>query len=356
MVSNLSKDDIKKEQENTEDIISGEQSNDKPSGRFKVNLHMVIIAIIVIIAVVAVFRLMRWNKGVASDYDPNYVTTEFDVEALDMIIPMDQSRLEGHAEDGELHILCLGNNPFSDERGKNGFAAMIGEKTDAVVYNAAFPDSSAALKYPVYNSEYPNDLFNLYYVTQSIISGSFSDNIKSVAADKDDKAYLEAANVLDSLDMDKIDIMIIMYDSTDYNIQTPSDNPGNPLDVTSYTGGLRMSIQNIQEAYPHIRIFVMSHSYAMYKDDDGTIKSGNTTDLGHGNLPHYLVMEADVAMEQGVSFIDNYFGTINEDNYKEYLADHMHYNKKGRELLADRIADIIINRSSTVSSTTENSK
>ena len=58
-------------------------------------------------------------------------------------------------------------------------------------------------------------------------------------------------------------------------------------------------------------------------------------------------------MDCGVSFIDNYYGTINEDNYKEYMKDHMRYNEKGREKLAERIADIINNRMGVVNSTAE---
>ena len=55
-------------------------------------------------------------------------------------------------------------------------------------------------------------------------------------------------------------------------------------------------------------------------------------------------------MDCGVSFIDNYYGTINEDNYKEYMRDYFHLNEKGREKVADRIADVINNRMGVVSS------
>ena len=38
------------------------------------------------------------------------------------------------------------------------------EKTNATVYNCAFPDSSVACKYAEYNPSYTRDHFNLYYV------------------------------------------------------------------------------------------------------------------------------------------------------------------------------------------------
>ena len=61
------------------------------------NLHIILIAAIVLIAGVAVYRLVRWNKGVdinelnadLEEIDPS----EFDVETLDMIIPVSYTHL-----------------------------------------------------------------------------------------------------------------------------------------------------------------------------------------------------------------------------------------------------------------------
>lgn len=317
---------------------------------FKVNLHIIFIALILLIAVFSAYRLVKWNQGTKLDDDDTEVdSAQFDVEALDMIIPMDASRLEGRADDGVTTILCLGNNPFSDDRSENGLAAKIAEKTNAVVYDCAFPNSSAACKYPMYNPEYTKDHFNLYYVVECFRNNEFT-AINSIAGDEPDPRYQEAVDVMKTVDMDKVDIIVMMYDSTDYNNGTPSDNPENPYDVTAFTGGLRTSLNNIQTTWPHIRIFVMSPTYAQYMDDEGRLYNGTTKDLGNGTLNHYLVKEVDAVMDCGVSIIDNYFGTINEDNYEQYMTDYMHYNDAGRELLAERIADIINNRMGTVSS------
>ena len=274
--------------------------------------------------------------------------SEFDTETMDMILPMDGSLLEGHEDDGELTILCLGNNPFSDERGENGLAAKIAEKTNATVYNCAFPDSSVACKYAEYNPSYTRDHFNLYYVVTFLEQNQFT-AIESIAKDEPDSRYLEAVEELKTVDMSKVDVLLVMYDSTDYNIGTPSDNPDNPNDVTAFTGGLKVSLDKIKANWPYIRIFVMSPTYAQYKDEDGNLHNGNTYDLGNGDIPHYVQKELDAVSDSGgVSFVDNYIGTINEDNYEEYMADEMHYNDAGREALADRIADIINHKMSTV--------
>lgn len=327
------------------------KKDNKAKSGFHVNLHIIFIAAILLIAVTAVYRLNRWNKGTDLDADTEDVDpSQFDIETLDMILPMDASLLEGREDDGVTTILCLGNNPFSDDRGDTGLAAQIAAKTGAAVYDCAFPDSSAACRYPIYNPEYTRDHFNFYYVVECFRNNEFT-AIASIANDEPDPRYAETVEVMKTVDMEKVDIIIIMYDSTDYNMGTPSDNPDNLYDVTAFTGGLRTTINNIKNTWPYIRVYVMSPTYAQYMDEDGELHNGTTTDLGNGTLNHYLVKESDAAMDCGVSFIDNYYGTINEDNFEEYMTDHMRYNDAGREKLAERIADIINNRMGTVNST-----
>lgn len=337
------------EEETSEEAGS---SKDAPRKGFHLNLHVILIAAICLIAVIAGYRLYRWNQGGISaedevaDVDPS----EFDIETLDMIIPMDASALEGHEDDGVTTILCLGNNPFSDDRDSTGLAAQLASKTGATVYDCAFPDSSAACKYATYDPTYTKDHFNLYYVVECFRNNEFT-AISSIAGDEPDPRFMDSVNVMKTVDMDKVDIIVIMYDSTDYNMGTPSDNPDNPYDVTAFTGGLRVSIDNIKKTWPYIRVIVMSPTYAQAIDEDGNLYNGTTKDWGNGTLNHYLVKEADAVMDCGVSFIDNYYGTINEDNYQEYMIDYMRYNDAGREKLADRLADVINNKLSTVSST-----
>lgn len=335
-------------QNETDSIPEGNGTSKLP---FRINFHIVLIIAILIIAVTSVYRLVKWNQGTILEDNTDVDTSQFDIEALDMIIPMDTSLLEGREDDGQTTILCFGNNPFSDDRSDSGLAAQIAQKTDAIVYDCAFPDSSMACKYPVYNPEYPKDHFNFYYVVECLRNNEFT-AISSIASTDPDPRYTDGVEVMKTVDMDKVDIIVIMYDSTDYNIGTPSDNPDNPYDVTAFTGGLRVTLENIKNTWPYIRIFVMSPTYAQAIDEDGNLSNGTTTDLGNGTLNHYLVKEVDAAIDSGVSIIDNYYGTINEDNYQKYMKDHMRYNEAGREKLAERIADIINNRMTTVNSTT----
>lgn len=308
--------------------------------QFHLNGHLLLLALILIIAATAVIKLVIWNAGSKSDYDPDHIAAGGDVEPLDTIIPLSDSKLEGHEDDGVVTVLCLGNDPLTDETGEKGFVSLLSSKTGAAVYNGGFPASTIGTKYSAYNESYPRDNFNLPYVAQSICTGDFS-RMAAAAAAETDPIYAETVQVLQSIDYSNVDMITIVYDGTDYLTGIPSDNPNDPYELSAYTGGLRTAIETIQNTYPYIRIVVMSHTFAQAIDADGNYQNGGSTDLGNGALPHYLLKEIDVSISCGVSIIDNFYGSINEDNYRDYMTDNIHLNDAGREIMADRLAELI---------------
>ena len=305
---------------------------------FHINLHFVILSVIIIVFAVVVFKLYMWNKGVPSDYDPTALTDEFDIETLDVIFPLLSGNLEGHEDDGVTTILCLGNDPFSQYKGeKNGLAELIASKTGATVYNGSFTGSCVTPANASYDDSNWIDAFSMPYLTNAICSGDFT-NIKTVAeSHNDDPDFISTIEMLEGLDMNTVDIICIMYDGRDYINQRGSDDPNNPYSIVAYSGALNYALSGIKETYPFIRIVIMSHTFCLTPEGE----SGDKVDFGNGTLSHYLLKAIDTAEFNGVSIIDNFYGTINEDNYSDYMTDYIHFNDKGREGLAQRIVDCI---------------
>ena len=318
----------------------------KENQKFQINIHMILLAAIVLIAGFSAYRLYQWNKGVPSDYDPDYQTTAFDTEAMDNIIPLAPDKLEGHEDDGVTTILCLGDDPFSLERGEGGLSEQIAAKTGASVYNGSFTGTTIAAQFEDYNDGYILDAFSFSYIAQSLVSGNF-DLMKTAASYSYDESFPENTAMLESLDMNTVDLLCIMYDASDYINKRPCDDPNDPYAIITYTGALRAGITAIQEAYPHIRIVVMSHTFCHNINEDGNFENGDRVDLGHGTLSHYLQKELDAASECGVSFIDNFYGSVNEDNYLDYMTDYIHFNDAGRELVASRFVQCIFPKLNT---------
>lgn len=304
-------------------------------------IHYAILAVIVLMFLTAAIRLIIWNIGEDSGYDPNADTSEFDTEPQDYIQPMDEALLEGHEDDGKETIVCLGNAPFADERGSSGLAEMIAQKCGATVYNCAFPDSYLSMKYEQYSDSYPQDALSLYLVTASLCSGDFTLMDYAAGLVEDQAGTQAALETLKSVDFSTVDMIVIMYDLSDYRDDRPVMDENNDINLITWNGALNASIQLIQKTYPYIRIVVLSPAYGQYTDANGNVINADTEDLGNGTLPDYVLHEIDVAMANGVSILDNYYGSVTENQAAECLTDGYHLNEAGRARIADRFAEKI---------------
>ena len=304
-------------------------------------IHLALLAVILLMFLIAAIRLIIWNIGEDSGYDPNADTSEFDTEPQDYIQPMDASLLEGHEDDGVTTIVTLGNAPFSDERGSTGLAEKIAQKCDATVYNCAFPDSYLSMKYEEYTDSYPQDALSLYLVTASFCGGDFTLMEHAAGLVEDTEGTQAALDTLKNVDFSTVDMIVIMYDLSDYMDDRPVMDENNDINLITWNGALNASIDLIQQTYPHIRIVVLSPSYGPYTDEIGNLLFADTEDLGNGTLPDYVLHEIDVAMANGVSILDNYYGSVTENQAEECLTDGYHLNEAGRERIAQRFAEKI---------------
>lgn len=303
-------------------------------------IHFVLIGIIALIAIVAAVRLIVWNIGRDSGYDPTEDTSEFDTEALDYVQPLDPDLLQGREDDGVNTIVCLGNAPFADERGQKGLAQILADRCDASVYNCAFPDSYISMKNPEYSDSFPQDGLSLYLVTASLCGGDYSlmEHAAGLLDESVREGAVQALDTLKSVDFSAVDMIVIMYDLSDYKDKRPVMDENNDINLLTWNGALNASIQLIQQTYPHIRLVVLSPGYGEFEDDNGAVINPEQTDYGNGVLSDYVLHEIDVAMFNGVSILDNFYGTIIEGRSEDLLTDGYHLTEKGRQQVAARFA------------------
>ncbi len=317
-----------------------DRKEEKVPDKKKWNVHFFFFAIVGCLFLFAIVRLVIWNRGVDSGYNPNEDTSEFDTEPLDYIQPLNSTQLEKKPDDGVTTIFCFGNSPFADNGTDNALAREIGERYDATVINASFPDSFQSVKLTNYNAEEcPEDGVSLYHVVNALTTGDFS-MVDSAAAQLSDEVK-QQAEYLKTVDLSTADMIVIMYDVMDYIDHRPVMDPNNPENLLTTTGSLQASVKLIQEKYPYIRIVALS-TPACGKTVDDYYVDGDVHDLGNGTLSDYLGHASIAATSCGISFIDTYFGVINVDNRDQYLVDDYHLNEDGCNAIADRIAKLII--------------
>lgn len=314
----------------------------KKSDMHSVYIHLIFIALILLIAIVGIVKLVKWNEGTESGYDPNDLSTEFDTEPEDFFVPLDSATASLQKDDGITSILLLGNGVLAKTKGDNDSIGMLLEKfTNGKVYDASLNHTYLSVKNTTYDEEYPTDVFSLYWITQCLTLGDFTLLEDTANIWNKDETVHETIDMLKNLDMESVDVITIMYDFHDYEDERRLAGPYDDAMAATACGCLLQSIRLIQQTYPHIRIIVSSPYFCFVEDGD-YLQSSSSYNMGHGTLADYMIAYKNIAVNSNVSFIDNYFGTITEDNYEEYLDEDNRYpNEEGRSAIAERIASFI---------------
>lgn len=303
-----------------------------------INGHAVFFIIVAVIFVFTIIRLLIWNMGKRSDYNPDEQTDEFDVELLDYVQPLDPAVLKDRTDDGVTTVLALGNDPLSDAQGSDGLAALMEEKTGATIYNCAFPGSTISMKHAEFNGNYPLDGVSLYLLCAAVCNRNF-ELMDVVAQQLGDAATLSALDTLKSVDMEKVDALVIFYDLQDYKDGRTVYDENNLQNPNTVFGALNGGIRLFQENYPYIRIFLLSPTYGTFTGADGSTVDADRDDLGNGTLTDYINWLLEASRSNGITFIDTYYGAVTVED-QDCLTDGFHLNEKGRQKVAERFADI----------------
>ena len=244
--------------------------------------------------------------------------------------------------DGVTTIVAFGNAPFADDRDSaDSLANLIGASTKATIYNVSVSGSYLAADGATLSSSIaPLDAFNFYWLTTAFClknNDYIYQDIFQTLGDTLPPDGLEAYNTLLSIDFSTVDVIAIMYDGADYLAGHNMYSDDNDTDIQQFTGNLEAGIELIKQTYPDIRIIVMSPTYAYAVDEDGNYVSSDQYRYGNQDvLSTYVIKEYESCYRQYVTFIDNLYGTVTEDNASDYLTDNIHLNLEGRKKVAER--------------------
>ncbi len=332
-------DDFSEEYE--EEDYPEEDKAPAPAGiRRFLNVHVFFaLAMIIVIGLVA-YRFTHWGQRVSQSDIFKDGQGSYD-DSWDSILPLTDENGQMVITDAS-NIVLFGNAPFADDRdSSDSLANLIAKETGANVYNCSISGSYLAAQELNFDPTVAAmDAYCLYWLV-SLATGAPIDNYYVQAAeqlgDKTPADAEEVINTLKTLDFNTIDTVAIMYDATDYLLGNPMYNDDNPTDPTQFTGNLEASLDVLQSLYPQIRIIVMSPTYAYAVDENGDYVSSDMYIYNNRDvLSTYVIKECYSANVHSVSFMDNLYGSITEDNAKEYLTDNLHLNVKGRKLIAKR--------------------
>lgn len=323
--------------------ITASDTEDKPSSgkSFKWIWHIAFLGILVLCVIFILYRINNWGiridiNDIANNLDSD---DEYDVEVLDNILPHIYEGDEPALTDGETNIVFFGNGPFAEDRDSaNNVINIIAELSGATVYNCSVTGSHlAATEASFYAGEDPMDAYNFYWlVTLATLDNTVPCERALEVADALPPEAWEVYDTLCSIDFSTIDVIAIMYDATEYLEGRPLYNDTNESDIQYAMGNLTAGIDLLQTYFPHIRIITMSPTYAYAVNKDGEYVSSDVYIYNEHPLSTYAMLVERVASTYGVSFVDNIYGTVNEQNADQYLLDNVHLNADGKQKLAER--------------------
>jgi hypothetical protein len=297
-----------------------------------------VVVVAVILLVVARFR----NWGTKVDLkEVDDLETEIQGDSYDHIMPLTDENGYLVKQDVK-RILVFGNSYFAEDRDSDqGMAALLAAGTGAEVINCAIADSTASAVSTEFDANLePMDAFNPFWLVMDLYSGityHYKDEAGDVLGYLPDGAEY-AYDTLKDLDMSTVDVVVFMYDMTDYFLDRRYVDGDNHHNMTTYCGNIKACVDLIHETYPNVRIIVMSPTYAYYVNENGDYEDAELHRNSWGPASDYFLFLATlVSNESNASFVDNYFSSINVDNASYYLKDNMHVNQAGRQLLVDRL-------------------
>lgn len=306
---------------------------------FHHTMHIVLLLAVVISISLLIWKFSNWGifidiNNLADDPDDRYQN------CLDEILPLFTDTEDAMNNDGITNILVFGNHPFSDDRdSEDSLANIIAREADATVYNCAIDGSCLSSEVPNFSaSDYPMDAYSFYWLVTLAVGGANAGYYPAALETLGEDAPPEAQEVYDtltSLDLNTIDVAVIMYDATDYLLLRSPRNLENPTDTTTFAGNLEAGIELLQTCYPNIRIIVMSPTYAFAVVNGEYVSSDIYRVRDKYALSTYAGIEAQSTFTRGVTYVDNLYGSIHEDNAREYLRDNLHLNVEGRKIVAD---------------------
>ena len=304
-------------------------------------LGLVILALIAFI----VYRLLDWDARHIDFNTDDIEEGEFDVELLDMYVYPDETEHPNHIVDDVEDILILGNVYANNYGKKHSIVNMLKDNLDANIIDLSIDSSRVSCDSPFL--DVGRDISSLYHMVL-LLDKKDSTLLERTAASElfyDEKRIDDFLAAFITVDLNKIDTIMIMYNLIDYYngsaaIAITED------DVRGVRGSYEQSLALLQEKYPHLNIIIVSPYPSVFTDADGKLVYSSTTDYGLLNSSYYFENIYFVATKYCTSFVDNYSYGITESNITEYVRETL-LTDKGIDYLGNHIIDFLKKKGAT---------
>jgi len=149
---------------------------------------------------------------------------------------------------------------------------------------------------------------------------------------------------LKTLDFSGIDTLTIAYGTNDWWAGIPIDDVENPLSESTLLGALRLSVGNLLQVNPLLKIYVFTPAYrSRYNVDDGQDSDNHPNATTTLYLYEYCDAIVDECKKLHIPCKNMYYTSgVNSYTASTYLVDGLHRTAIGYELLGKQYAKFIL--------------
>lgn len=313
----------------------------------KKRISIIAVLGIVILAVIAfcIYRLVDWSARSIDFNTDDIEEGEFDLEYLDMYVYPSDEEFPNHIVDDVEDILIIGNVYANNYGNKKSIVNMLKKKLDANIIDASIDKSMISCDGPDIGAGRASASF--YHLVRQFGMHD-SDAIERTGwfelFNTEDR-YNELLETFKTIDLNKIDTIMIMYNLVDYYggkaaLAITED------DARGVRGSLEQGLTYLAENFPHLNIIIVSPYPSVFTNENGELVYSATTDYGLMNSSYYFENIYFVATKYCTSFVDNYNYGINESNVTEYVKDTL-LTDKGIEYLGNHILTFLDKKGAT---------
>ena len=242
-----------------------------------------------------------------------------------------------------MQIVVLGDSIMADGREENkDVATLIGEATNAKVYNLAVGGATAALL-----SDERYDYENWHSTGLLGMVNAMVGNIPAEVF-----AGYETEHILKQCDFSKTDYFVLEFGINDFlSRQIPQSRyleNGDLLEIDyphTYAGALDGAVKTLTGHFPNATILVVAPHYCQIFEGETYMGDAYSLNYGYGTLVNFFRVAGNVA-EQNKAANVLFFNAMEESGIDAYTADQfledgIHLSNEGRRMYADQIAERI---------------
>lgn len=238
-------------------------------------------------------------------------------------------------------VVVFGDSLMGQCRDETSVTAVLEERLNRPVYNAAFGGTCMAVQDMDLEYNYTMTLLNMVSLSKALATNDFGvqQTVRSRRAVAD--YFEEVIEELPDIDFSNVKTIVIAYGLNDYHAGIVLECDEDPYDENTFGGALRSVLCSLRDTYPDVQIVLVTPTYTWYRSNGLTCEEYDT---GYAFLEDYVQKELEIASEFHIPAIDLYHDGYEHEvweDWERYTEDGLHPNEEARRMIAGRLAAVI---------------